>query len=163
MLSVECWCEDKYICVERVDPNRVTKYGWTLLEIAAINGRSEVVRLLVNHGADINLMNVNNHFTPLENAIEGGHLDTVRVMMEELEVPARFRGAEVADLKSAAAVVISQGGKQPISGLVQANHVSGELINPGDDHKEIIFYLQQRNNLPKHIENRITFRMSMKR
>ena len=122
MLSVECWCEDKYICVERVDPNRVTKYGWTLLEIAAINGRSEVVRLLVNHGADINLMNVNNHFTPLENAIEGGHLDTVRVMMEDLEVPARFRGAEVADLKSAAAVVISQGGKQPISGL----HVSGK-------------------------------------
>ena len=38
----------------------------------------------------------------------------------------------------------------------------GELINPGDDHKEIIFYLQQRNNLPKHIESRITYRMSLK-
>ena len=87
----------------------MTKYGWTVLEIAAINGRTEVVRLLVSHGANINLMNLNNHFTPLENAIEGGHLDTVRVMMEELDVPARFRGAEVGDLKSAAAVVISQG------------------------------------------------------
>ena len=87
----------------------MTKYGWTVLEIAAINGRTEVVRLLVSHGADINLMNINNHFTPLENAIEGGHLDTVRMMMEELEVPARFRGAEVGELKSAAAVVISQG------------------------------------------------------
>ena len=100
---------DINVCVERVDPNRVTKYGWTVLEIAAINGRTEVVRLLVSHGADINLMNINNHFTPLENAIEGGHLDTVRMMMEELEVPARFRGAEVGELKSAAAVVISQG------------------------------------------------------
>ena len=38
-----------------------------------------------------------------------GHLTTVRMMMEELKVPARFRGAEVANLKSAAAVVISQG------------------------------------------------------
>ena len=87
----------------------MTKYGWTVLEIAAINGRTEVVELLVSQGADINLMNVNNHFTPLENAIEGGHLTTVRMMMEELKVPARFRGAEVANLKSAAAVVISQG------------------------------------------------------
>ena len=149
-----------------VSPNRVTKYGWTALEIAAINGFDDIISLLVTqYGGDVNQENPNNHATPLENAIEGGHLDTVRVMMEELEVPARFRGAEVADLKSAEAVVISQGEKQcwPISGLDQANHVSGELINPGDDHKEIIFYLQQRNNLPKHIENRITFRMSMKR
>ena len=41
-------------------------------------------------------------------------------------------------------------------------NVSGELINPGNAHKDIIAYLQRRNNLPKHIENRITYRMSMK-
>ena len=90
------------------DPNRVTKYGWTALEIAAINGRTEIVNLLVrSYGANVNLMNINNHYTPLENAIEGGHLDTVRMMMEELG--AKFRGVEVAQLQSAAAVVSSQG------------------------------------------------------
>ena len=93
--------------VKRVDPDRVTKYGWTALEIAAINGRTEIVRLLHHHGANINLMNNNTHFTPLENAIEGGHVQTVKVMMEELS--ARFRGSEVAQLQSAAAVSISQG------------------------------------------------------
>ena len=110
-----CLFLDLYFCVERVDPNRVTKYGWTVLEIAAINGRTEVVRLLVSHGADINLMNINNHFTPLENAIEGGHLETVQMMMEELAVPARFREVEeVEALKSAAAVSISQGKLSPL-------------------------------------------------
>ena len=41
-------------------------------------------------------------------------------------------------------------------------NVSGELINPGQDYEKIKFYLQQKNNLPKHIESRITYRMSMK-
>ena len=99
---------DDVLAVKRIDPNRVTKYGWTALEISAINGRTEIVRMLVtDHGADVNLKNINNHFTPLENAIEGGHLETVMVMMEELD--AQFRGTGVTDLESAAAVVISQG------------------------------------------------------
>ena len=72
------------ISVQRVDPDRVTKYGYTALEISAINGRTEIVRLLVReHGANVNKMNDNNQFTPLENAIEGGHMDTVRMMIEE--------------------------------------------------------------------------------
>ena len=96
------------ISVQRVDPDRVTKYGYTALEISAINGRTEIVRLLVReHGANVNKMNDNNQFTPLENAIEGGHMDTVRMMIEELR--AQFRGTEVTDLQSAAAVVVSQG------------------------------------------------------
>ena len=107
------------------DPNRVTKYGWTALEIAAINGRTQIVKLLVrNYGANVNLMNINNHFTPLENAIEGGHLDTVRMMMEELG--ARFRGVEVAHLQSAAAVVISQGEWSSISRMGSTDSVSDD-------------------------------------
>ena len=31
----------------RVEVDNLTKYGWTPLEIAAVNGRTEVVRLLV--------------------------------------------------------------------------------------------------------------------
>ena len=48
------------ISVQRVDPDRVTKYGYTALEISAINGRTEIVRLLVReHGANVNKMNDN--------------------------------------------------------------------------------------------------------
>ena len=57
----------------------MTKYGWTGVEIAAINGHYNIVKLLVQgHGANVNWVNPHNLYTPLENAIEGGHLHTVR-------------------------------------------------------------------------------------
>ena len=60
-------------------PNNVTKYGWTGVEIAAVNGHYEIVKMLVKEfGENVNFENPNNHFTPLDNAIEGGHLETVR-------------------------------------------------------------------------------------
>ena len=60
-------------------PNYLTKYGWTPLEIASINGHFKIVKLLVEYyGGKINQENSNSHTTPLENAIEGGHMDTVR-------------------------------------------------------------------------------------
>ena len=59
--------------------DHVTKYGWTGVEIAAINGHYNIVKLLVQgHGANVNWVNPHNLYTPLENAIEGGHLHTVR-------------------------------------------------------------------------------------
>ena len=68
-----------------VSPNRVTKYGWTALEIAAINGFDDIISLLVTqYGGDVNQENPNNHATPLENAIEGGHLKTVRLLCQGL-------------------------------------------------------------------------------
>ena len=68
-----------------MSPNRVTKYGWTALEIAAINGFDDIISLLVTqYGGDVNQENPNNHATPLENAIEGGHLKTVRLLRQGL-------------------------------------------------------------------------------
>ena len=48
------------------------------MEIASINGYFNIVKLLVDYGGKINQENSNSHTTPLENAIEGGHLDTVK-------------------------------------------------------------------------------------
>ena len=68
------------IMENKVEPvDYVTKYGWTGVEIAAINGHYDIVKLLVQgHGANVNWVNPHSHYTPLENAIEGGHLHTVR-------------------------------------------------------------------------------------
>ena len=65
--------------VKGVSADNVTKYGWTAVEIAAINGHIDIVWMLVNDfGGNINLVNPCNHSTPLENAIEGGHFETVK-------------------------------------------------------------------------------------
>ena len=59
--------------------DNVTKYGWTAVEIAAINGYIDIVKMLIQEfNGKINLENPCNHSTPLENAIEGGHLETVK-------------------------------------------------------------------------------------
>ena len=64
----------------------MTKYGWTAIEIAAINGKYDIVKMLVkNYAGNVNQENPYNHMTPLENAIEGGHLATVRYSMSILK------------------------------------------------------------------------------
>ena len=101
---------------------------------------------------------------PLENAIEGGHLDTVkyvlspdrltvyhclhhfRRMMEELE--ATFSSVTTApeQLESRAAVEVSQ----------------GELVRPGGEYEAIRTYLASSQRLPGAIEMRLT-RLSTRR
>ena len=113
---------------QHVDPNRVTKCGWTAVEIAAINGHIDIVKMLVNqYNAKKNFENPNNGTTPLENAIEGGHLETVkylqkcfilykknfmvlyfRQMIEDLGCEYGHMARMVKDLESAASLVITQ-------------------------------------------------------
>ena len=56
----------------------MTKYGWTAVEIAAINGHYDIIEMLHDGGCDINFENPYNKNHPLESAIEGGHLKTVK-------------------------------------------------------------------------------------
>ena len=114
----------------RVEVDNVTKYGWTPLEIAAVNGRTDIVKLLVTtYKADVNL---DRKYTPLENAIEGGHLDTVKVM---LELGAKYSqgilAGKVDYLKSSAKLVYHQ----------------EELINRGNDHDRIAAFLMDSGML----------------
>ena len=119
----------------RVHVNEVTKYGWTPLEIAAVNGRKEVVQLLVQkYDADINLQ-FNRQYSPLENAIEGGHLDTVVAMIHlKASYSKKILEGRVDYLESKARLVINQ----------------GELINQGNDYdkiKEVLIALGMTVNL----------------
>ena len=125
----------------------MTKYGWTPVEIAAINGHFAIVEKLVfSYGGDINQVNPHNKTTPLENAIEGGHLETVQEMIEKLGAS---YGQSIldTDYETAARLVISQ----------------GELINPGHDYVRIKDYLigyhtnnkEKMGNFPVAISNKL--------
>jgi len=132
---------------KKVKADKVTKYGWTPVEIAAINGHYEIVKTLVQqYKANVNLMNPNTNLTPLENAIEGGHFDTVKGMREELKAEFSSFTREIQDLEKSANVVTIQ----------------GELINPGNEHEKILKYLQEADDLPQWTEKRLSTKFSKK-
>lgn len=67
--------------VAKADVNsRSRTYGHAPLHIAAKNGHTEVVKLLLDKGADPNLENGNNTKTPLYYAVEKQHLDVVKTL-----------------------------------------------------------------------------------
>jgi ankyrin repeat protein len=55
--------------------------GYTALTLAATKGHSEVVRLLIEKGANLNTTTSCGR-TPLFYAIENGHLKTVRLLVD---------------------------------------------------------------------------------
>ena len=60
---------------------------WTPLHFAAQNGHLEVVRLLLERGANVNAQNTDELWwrerrTPLHFAAQNGHLDVVRLLLE---------------------------------------------------------------------------------
>ena len=148
---------------QHVKPDFITKYGFSAVEIAALNGHYSIVQTLVQkYGADINFQNPYNHMRPLENAIEGGHLDTVKYVMnqDELydclsnvrrmmdELGAVFSTVTTASegLETRAATEISQ----------------GELVSVGGEWEEIRALLASSNTLPGSIDRRLT-RLSTRR
>ena len=64
------------------DPNGATPDGETVLMTAARAGRTEAVRSLVAHGADVNAWESTRHQTALMWAAAEGHADVVRVLIE---------------------------------------------------------------------------------
>ncbi len=66
---------------ERVDVNTRDKNGISALMHAAYYGCTNIVRLLINHGADINISNYNYKNTALMYAVEKGHKDIVELLI----------------------------------------------------------------------------------
>jgi cytohesin len=56
-------------------------FGFTLLHYAAMDGRHEIAKLLLEHGADPNIQD-NNGRTPLHWAAWKGHLEVVELLLE---------------------------------------------------------------------------------
>ena len=65
------------------DANAQADSRGTPLYIAAMNGHSEIVRILLGHGADVNLKAAAmENYTPLHKASSGGHLNVVQLLIE---------------------------------------------------------------------------------
>lgn len=54
-------------------------FGWTPLFIGAAEGYSDIVRLLVNNGANINILD-DGGWTPMEHAVLRGHLEVAKIV-----------------------------------------------------------------------------------
>merc|ERR1719264_2191070 len=62
------------------DANKDTKYGFKPIEIAALNGRDQIFHLLRENGALIDK-------ETLKNAVVGGHIETVKLIVEQWHLP----------------------------------------------------------------------------
>merc|ERR1719500_69284 len=103
------------------DANKFTKkYGFKPIEIAALNGRNEIFRLLLKNGARIN-------FETLKNAVVGGHLETVKMVVDN------WHG--------------SPNTEEDLQGLEmrQRQHMNvDELRNRGEESEKIVEFLEMR-------------------
>jgi ankyrin repeat protein len=92
----------------------VTRKGWSPIGYAAFQGHLEVVRFLLDSGADVDAR-APNQATPLMFAARNGHIEVARLLIE--------RGADV-DLKSdtgaSAMVWAAERGNTDIMELIQA-------------------------------------------
>jgi len=62
-----------------------TTTGWTPLNWAADEGHVDVVRLLLEKGADVAVAN-SNGWTPLNLAASNGYIDVVRLLLESVRI-----------------------------------------------------------------------------
>lgn len=72
----------KHRLQDRPEDINVADYaGNTPLQIAALNGYDDIVRLLVDAGCNLDCVN-NDKDTPLLDAVENGHLDVVKILLD---------------------------------------------------------------------------------
>ena len=64
------------------DLNSKNRMGWTLLQIAVRNKRSEIAKLLIDKGADVNVRDSRGR-TPLHFAVESGQKEIVEALIEK--------------------------------------------------------------------------------
>jgi ankyrin repeat protein len=66
-----------------VDVNSKTRYGATALSYACDKGHVEVVRLLVERGADVNVKDTFYGEVPLGWALSHGHVQVVKLLLDK--------------------------------------------------------------------------------
>lgn len=63
------------------DLNQLNANGMSVLALAAKKGRTDIVKLLLEHGADVNLTMTYYGWTALTYAVNNGHLETVKILL----------------------------------------------------------------------------------
>jgi ankyrin repeat protein/uncharacterized glyoxalase superfamily protein PhnB len=72
----------QFLAVDSTLPRLRDTHGSTALHAAAARGHRDVVRLLLQHGADPNARDVGDNATPLHFAAGAGHIDVVRLLID---------------------------------------------------------------------------------
>jgi ankyrin repeat protein len=75
-----------------MDVNAVEGWGWSALSMSAYGGHKEIARLLLDHGANIDNVDVDGD-TPKSLAAQRGHADLL-TMLEEEEAIRKLRASE---------------------------------------------------------------------
>ena len=73
----------KIIAMDEQMVNEMNEEGRTALHLAVMNGKKEVVALLVKKGADVNLKSKKNKRSPLHYAVWKGHTDIARFLIKK--------------------------------------------------------------------------------
>ena len=73
-------------------PNKTAVRGMTPLQCAAFRGVEEIVQVLLDGGADLNLTSATSGTTPLHCASLNGHLNVVRVLLDQGSEPNKQAG-----------------------------------------------------------------------
>ena len=89
------------------EPELVTSWspdGFTALHLASFFGQEEAVKILVERGAEVNLVarNANIHVTPLHSAAAGSHPGIVKLLLEHCADPNAAQDGGFTPLHSAA-------------------------------------------------------------
>ncbi len=70
----------EYFHSARLDPNRMTSHGFTLLNLAIYNHYDEIAVFLIEQGADVNIAD-SGHYTPLYTAAAAGDIMLVKLLI----------------------------------------------------------------------------------
>jgi hypothetical protein len=134
----------KELLAAGVDANAANAYGGTALSFASDKGHAEVVKLLLEHGADVNVKDRFYTATPLLWAVEHGHAEVVRALLAkgsqgEPEALVRAAGTGKTDVVK----VILERGKVGPAALTDAL-----VASKGEDQKEIVALLEAAGAKP---------------
>ena len=64
------------------NPSLARNNNFTPLHAASMNGSTEIVKLLIEKGANVNAQTDPQKYAPIHSASFGGHLDTIKVLVE---------------------------------------------------------------------------------